>query len=155
MTTGKDSQNKEIASESELLSTHELKHRPDVPAYKHTRLDHDKGQKSMRLINLVYGRYDDPIQCSIHHVNLADNPHYEAVSYAWADEAGDSTLSSTISCSQNALRVTKNCEQALQQIRDPVKNRWIWLDAVAINQNDTGERNHQVALMKQIYSQAY
>jgi hypothetical protein len=150
-----DSGSIQFASESDWLNMDELRHRSNVPAYKHAKLGRDKGQKSIRLINLFFGRYDDPIQCSIHHVDLADRPHYEAVSYTWADETGDANLSSTIYCSKTSLRVTKNCEQALRRIRHPAKSRWIWLDAVAINQNDIGERNHQVALMKEVYSQAY
>jgi hypothetical protein len=86
----------EATHEMGRLTLHAL---GNVRAYWHARLDLDKGKKSVRLINLSCGRYDDPIQCSIHHVDLADNPYYEAVSYTWADEAGDSTPSSYIYCS--------------------------------------------------------
>jgi hypothetical protein len=132
----------------------DLKCQPNVPAYKHAKLDHGKGQKSIHLINLFFGRHDDLIQCSIHHVDLADKPHYEAVSYTWADETGDSTPSSTIHYPQTTLRVTKNSEQALRRIRHVNKNRWIWLDSVSIDQADVGERNHQVAMMQDIYTKA-
>ena len=115
--------NTDSARTQDWLSTEDLRQQPSVPAYKHTKLDHDLGQKNIRLINLFYGQYDDPIQCSIHHVALEDKPHYEAVSYTWGDEAGDSTLSSTIYCLQTALRVTKNCERALRRIRLPVSKR--------------------------------
>jgi hypothetical protein len=34
-------------------------------------------------------------------------------------------------------------------------NLWLWLDAISIDQTDISERNHQVALMKDIYTQAH
>jgi hypothetical protein len=139
----------------EWLTSDELSNPHHIPAYKHARLDRDKGKKSVRLINLSHGSYDDPVQCSIHHADLADNPHFEAVSYTWADEKGDCALSSTIYCSRAALRVTKSCESVLRRLRHPIKNHWIWVDAVAIDQGDISERNHQVALMKEIYSHAH
>ena len=53
------------------------------------------------------------------------------------------------------IHVQTACETSTDFVHLPLVNRWIWLDAVAINQNDIGERNHQVAMMKEIYSRAH
>jgi hypothetical protein len=56
--------------------------------------------------------------------------------------------------------VRKNLYLALQAIRYKMKTdhqigwRLFWIDALCINQEDVNERNHQVNLMSQIYSQA-
>lgn len=43
---------------------------------------------------------------------------------------------------------------ALSMLRDATQARIIWVDAICINQADVKERNHQVHIMKRIYSQA-
>lgn len=54
-----------------------------------------------------------------------------------------------------ALLGTKNCENALRRLRRVNKHRFLWLDAISNAQNGNAEKNHQVAMMKEIYSQAY
>jgi hypothetical protein len=78
------------------------------------------------------------------------NPEYEALSYAW----GDSSKPRQIRCNNRALSVTQSLYSALRDIRDPIKSRTIWADAICINQDVDTEKNHQVALMGEIYSQA-
>lgn len=35
------------------------------------------------------------------------------------------------------------------------KDRLVWIDAICINQHDVDERNHQIALMRRIYTSAF
>jgi hypothetical protein len=108
----------------------------------------------IRLINLFAGHMDEPLHCHIYHANLDDQPEYEALSYTWATQQGDSSQSHLIICSYELLRVTANCHMALRRVRHPNCHRTIWIDSVCIDQANVKERNHQVSIMKHIYMQA-
>lgn len=47
-----------------------------------------------------------------------------------------------------------NLQLALRALRDANVPRTLWVDAVYINQEDVGEKNKQVAMMRKIYSNA-
>ena len=122
--------------------------------YQYRRLNYTLGQE-IRLIELLPGLPSDDIRCNIVHVNLDDDPEFEAVSYTWATEDGDDTLSKTIYTSSNTTKsVTANCLSALRQLRKISIVRRLWVDAVCIDQTNPSERNHQVRMMTQIYSSA-
>ena len=48
--------------------------------------------------------------------------------------------------------ITTNLEAALRYLRDPEKEKAVWIDAICINQSDVEERNAQVHFMKKVYS---
>jgi hypothetical protein len=52
------------------------------------------------------------------------------------------------------LRVTTNLKTALKRIQLKNSARFLWVDAVCINQDDNQERNQQVAMMAKIYRNA-
>ncbi|KAF5676174.1 heterokaryon incompatibility protein [Fusarium heterosporum] len=83
-----------------------------------------------------------------------DNCRYEALSYTWATDDGDSSLSSSINCEGGTIKVSKNCEKALRKLRRQDTARVLWIDAICIDQNNLDERGGQVALMDLIYSKA-
>ncbi|KAK0646920.1 heterokaryon incompatibility protein-domain-containing protein [Cercophora newfieldiana] len=79
---------------------------------------------------------------------------YEALSWTWgkADDKfailikkGDKTYKK---------RVRKELALALKYLRRPGKKRVLWIDAVCIDQDDLGERNHQVQMMSRIYTRS-
>ena len=102
------------------------------------------------------------IKCSITqcHINDAGSaPGYLALSYCW----GSSVLDRTITISDSPFAVTSNLFAALQTINRCFKGngnvalgdfRWLWIDAISINQQDNGEKSAQVQKMDQIYSKA-
>ncbi|KAH7073309.1 heterokaryon incompatibility protein-domain-containing protein [Paraphoma chrysanthemicola] len=124
--------------------------------YRYKRLNYERGQE-IRLVRLhpAMNQYER-LTCDIFHVNIADKPVYEALSYTWATEDGDSSLSESIRdrVSGTDIAITKNCEAALRYLRLKGSNRVFWIDAIAINQNDDSERSHQVNFMSMIYSTA-
>jgi hypothetical protein len=73
---------------------------------------------------------------------------YEALSYVWGDKNG----SANIHCNGAPLNITRNLEDALRKIRLEKEPRYLWVDAICINQEDVHERGHQVRLMRSIYS---
>jgi hypothetical protein len=122
--------------------------------YQYRRLNYTLGQE-IRLIELLPGLPSEDIRCNIVHVNLDDDPEFEAVSYTWATEDSEDTFSKTIYTSSNTtMSVTANCVSALRQLRKISNVRRLWVDAVCIDQTNPSERNHQVAMMTQIYTQA-
>jgi hypothetical protein len=124
------------------------------PPYEYTLLNYKLGQE-IRLLVVRPGEPSDQLQCDIVHVNLEDEPDYEAVSYTWTSDNEDATLSRSIYCSGNkCIPVTVNCDKALRQLRTRWLERRLWVDAVCIDQTNVDERNHQVGLMDRIYSRA-
>jgi hypothetical protein len=97
-----------------------------------------------------------PIHCRIVHVKLGEVA-YEALSYEWGSLG---KYDDEIFVAGRRVRVRRNLWEALLNIRNPRNrlvshgNRVMWIDALCINQNDSQERNHQVQLMGQIFSQA-
>ena len=89
----------------------------------------------IRLVTLIpRGRTrSDEIRCSLSHTTLYEAPAYEALSYTWADEEGNSSLCSKIILDGFPLLVTRNLEAALQQFRLPSNVRLFWIDAICID----------------------
>jgi hypothetical protein len=83
---------------------------------------HPLKEGQFRLIEIRPGDFDDPLRCQIYH-GWIHQEQYEAVSYTWADESGDQSLSQEIvvSCTRKleirTVKATKNCEMALRRIR--------------------------------------
>jgi hypothetical protein len=123
----------------------------EISDYRYKPMQHPD---SIRLICLVPGEMESPIQIYLAEFRLQENPPYEALSYTWATEDGDCSLSSQIRCSDARLLVTKNCELALRYLRETDSRRILWVDSICINQRDFKERSHQVGIMRDVYATA-
>ena len=79
---------------------------------------------------------------------------YEALSYAW----GDATDKVPILLGGGRFLVTRNLKEALRSLRtlsnDPSHKRWLWIDALCIDQENDDERSEQVGRMGSIYKSA-
>jgi Heterokaryon incompatibility protein (HET) len=114
-----------------------------------------KQADSFRLLSLLPGLNNSPIECTLRHTRRsAPFQPYEALSYAW----GDPNLTSEILVNGLPLSITRNLEHALRSLRqDSAKDgaaRTLWVDAICIDQSHVLERNHQVAQMDKIYAGA-
>jgi hypothetical protein len=116
----------------------------------------DKPDKTIRLIKTLS---TDPIRCQFTVVPLKASPVFSALSYMW----GNATETHSISIGDGTLLVSTNLAHALQDVHNQWSHghaaiaegdRWLWADAICINQNDNEEKNHQVPLMEDIYSRA-
>jgi hypothetical protein len=105
----------------------------------------------LRMLELLPGQDDEPIEVKLSHRPLSDLPLCEALSYEW----GSPTRDHEISCEGKTLRVTTNLLAALKRLR-PTNSppRLMWIDALCINQDDLAERSEQVELMADIYRHA-
>jgi hypothetical protein len=75
---------------------------------------------------------------------------YEALSYAWGT-LDDHELKIRVNDFQ--LPVRKNLYCTLTALRSTVE-RFLWIDAICINQKDSFEKVHQVGMMDSIYERA-
>lgn len=106
------------------------------------------GPRDIRLLELLPGSGQDPISVALHICSINAKPDFEALSYVW----GDRGCRLPIFCGDARLDITKNLHAALSRFRLPSSPRFLWVDAVCINQADLGERAAQVQLMHLIYS---
>jgi hypothetical protein len=106
--------------------------------------------RNIRLVKLAPGDRGAPLQCSLIQVDSDMPQQYEAMSYAW----GDPDDRRDIACDGRRLPITRNLHEALWHFRHVNQPKYLWADAISINQQDMSERSAQVQLMANIYSKA-
>ncbi|KKY31929.1 putative heterokaryon incompatibility [Diaporthe ampelina] len=104
---------------------------------------------AFRLLTLLPGSGDDPIECTVSHARR-DESEYSGLSYTW----GEAVVVGTIKLNGQLFPVTKNLEVALRGIRDSTHARVLWVDAICINQEHVPEKNQQVRHMQKVYGKA-
>ncbi|MCJ1351025.1 MAG: hypothetical protein MMC33_001007 [Icmadophila ericetorum] len=103
----------------------------------------------IRLTELLPDKSHRDLRCRLFQTRLTSRP-YEALSYTWGSEKKPCFLY----VDQYCIQITKNLSSALRHLRYPDRSRFLWVDAVSINQESKTERNHQVRIMSSIYHQA-
>jgi hypothetical protein len=79
--------------------------------------------------------------------------HYEALSYTWGPPFENQQLrDQLIKLCGAPFQVTGNLYDALKRLRLRHETRYLWVDAICINQSNINERNSQVAIMSKIYA---
>ncbi|KAH8807559.1 heterokaryon incompatibility protein-domain-containing protein [Xylogone sp. PMI_703] len=133
---------------SDLVEATDGLHLSSSSRYMYKPLEHER---SIRILALEAAHSaDSPLKCDLREVPLSEDPRYEAISYAW----GDPVLSSDLDLHSGVLKITESLFLALQRFRLEDRARYIWADAVCINQGDNSEKGRQVALMGEIYRRA-
>ncbi|KAJ4269604.1 hypothetical protein NW762_001271 [Fusarium torreyae] len=114
----------------------------------------DSSRQEIRLLSVHPStESNDNLSCTLLHVDLRPDagsirPSYEALSYVW----GQPDFSEPISLNGHPFFITPSLKYALTSLRQKHKARFLWVDAICINQSDIEERGQQVALMRHIYS---
>ena len=75
---------------------------------------------------------------------------FEALSYCW----GAPDFSFQIRIGEQVVQITRSLGIALQFLRQAHEARWLWVDALCINQADDTEKSFQVRNMFMMYSRA-
>lgn len=121
----------------------------NLPTFVHSRLEHKP--HAFRLIQLFPASdTGQDVFCELLSADLEEPPKYKALSYVW----GDATSTRNIYIEGKPYPVTKNCYAALVCLRHQTNQMTLWIDAICINQGDLLERNQQVNMMVNIYSEA-
>ena len=109
----------------------------------------DLSSKHIRLVEILPA--DDEaaaISCRFHTEALEKPAPYTALSYTW----GDPSNMKEIVLDGEVFHVRDNLWQFLHEMRKQDRRDRFWIDAVCIDQTNVQERNHQVALMKDVYT---
>ena len=101
----------------------------------------------MRLLHLLPGPSDGPLQAVLNHIPCSNAGTYQALSYVWGTDKRDEELVTP----DGAIPITSSLYRALQAIRQSDTAIMIWADAVCINQADNAEKARQIRLMPQIF----
>jgi hypothetical protein len=104
---------------------------------------------SIRVVRLKPGNNGDDIQCDLV-IGTLDELGFEALSYVW----GIALRSHTIQVNAKPFFVTSNLYSALKELRQPDRERLIWVNAMWTNQHDNAEKAVQVQSMRDIYARA-
>ncbi|KAF1979874.1 HET-domain-containing protein, partial [Bimuria novae-zelandiae CBS 107.79] len=122
---------------------------PALETYQYTSLR--PGDPTFRLLKLL--KYQGPeLECELFPQSLSNDEHvsYEALSYVW----GSNELVECIILNRKRLWVTDNLYSALQCLRLHDRDRYLWVDAICINQADKEEQSWQVQQMGKIFGSA-
>jgi hypothetical protein len=110
-------------------------------------------QAEIRLLTILPGDSSSKlIKCRLHKVNLSNPGEYEGLSYHWFGP-----VNNLIGVNGIEIAVGLNLFIALRTLRYPDKPRVLCVDALCIDQDDddeNGEKNNQVRIMRQIYQQS-
>jgi hypothetical protein len=109
-----------------------------------------ESEKQFRLLEHHAGKSEDTLEAHLISVDIGNAPSYTAVSYVW----GSPGCTASISIAGKMVWIRSNLLDALHALRATTHNRLIWADVICINQANMVERNHQVAMMGQIYGTA-
>ncbi|KAK0719293.1 ankyrin repeat-containing domain protein [Lasiosphaeris hirsuta] len=111
----------------------------------------DLSTDAIRILRLCRGYDTDPINCELIEIFLQDDDvPFEALSYTW----GNSTVDVYVLINGRKKPVRRNLYTALHCLRRASEDRWLWVDALCIDQADDLEKTHQVGQMRRIYEKA-
>lgn len=134
----------EAASSSSSESLKSL----DTKPYKYLRLNRER--KEIRLLTLEPGSGDEVLRCTLEHAFLDSPslPPYETISYV----CGKQNDKSVILLHGHEVQTLKTSEAALRYMRLKDRPRVLWIDSICIHQHDDQEKEHQVGMMYEIYT---
>jgi hypothetical protein len=117
----------------------------------HPPLDlHRRQIRLLQVSDIEQSDGDAMIFCRLSCFDLDSAPPYTALSYTWG-----SGQSVPIRLQDHAFEIGKNLASFLLQHRSQLSfESFLWVDAICIDQNNVGEKNHQVPFMSQIYRSA-
>ena len=122
-----------------------------MSSYRYPPLHPDT--RSIRLVRLLPAPAPDTrIKCQFTLVYLGEGAKYDAVSYFWGTEGRIRPIE--LGDQNQVFMVSPAVEDILLRLRDPQKERLLWLDLVCIDQSNKDEKDRQVKRMKDIFAEA-
>ena len=118
-------------------------------AFKPFQYDPALQPNQIRLLKLKSGISGAAVEFSLHTETRGENEYY-ALSYAW----GNPIRNQSSLCNGQSLMITSSLLLALSNLRKDHADRYLWVDAICINQNDPEDKSIQVRRMSSIYRDA-
>jgi Heterokaryon incompatibility protein (HET) len=115
-----------------------------------------KGRVTRIIMLEPHPKHDAPIRIALDETLLPERGDeqeakaYEALSYVWGAKTGQER----IVCEEGALFITKSCLVALRYLRLEHEPRYLWVDAICIDQRSDSEKVRQIPLMGSVYAHA-
>lgn len=108
----------------------------------------------IRLLSLHGGDAQEELVGNLEVVKITADaiPHYDSLSYTWGDHEPSEHIKIIHSNQQYCIRIRPNLHQALRHLRFHRNNRYLWVDAICINQENEREKSSQVRMMSLIYN---
>ena len=110
----------------------------------------DQTNQEIRILTLLAGSDDSEISCTIEHELLSDVESFIALSYCW----GNAGETAQILLDNEYVCIRRSLWEFLWHLRQLQGTTRAWVDFICINQRNPAERNHQVKLMRDIFSTA-
>jgi hypothetical protein len=117
--------------------------------FKHSPLDLEV--PSIRIIRIIKALSPESyIQCEVRHALITTS--YLCLSYVWGKEEEGQW----ISLNGQRFWIRNNLWQFLQsaRLKPHIRNEWLWIDALSIDQVNNTEKNHQVQQMGRVFRNA-
>ena len=137
----------------QALMSPELKiHSQPLTTRKHSEILRPltKPTESTRIFELLPGSVDSIISLRLHHTDLAQPRKYQCISYTWGEDPA--TVEILLNGHRYAIR--RNLWNFIHRLRHIDESRYLWADAICINQDDLIEKGHQVSVIGRIFSLA-
>ncbi|OGM44113.1 hypothetical protein ABOM_007286 [Aspergillus bombycis] len=110
----------------------------------------NEAARQIRLLYLLPGKGTEDLRGKLTVSTIRDRPEYDAISYTW----GSALHPFTLHTSEGIIPITTSLYLALRRMRKRNKSRWVWVDAICINQSDSVEKPSQISMMPDIFRSA-
>lgn len=119
------------------------------------------GANEIRLLNLRSGDAQEELVGNLEVIKLKTetetegqvlHQRYDTLSYTWGDQDPTEHIKIIHANQQYRIRIRPNLYQALLHLRSHREDRYLWVDAICIHQDDEREKSSQVRMMSQIFN---
>ena len=144
---------KKILGESQQILQPSQSQQSSEP-FRHTALN--AGQFRLLTLREWDNAWDNASQIIQAELRVVDTStyekpwHYETLSYVWGNAPADHE----IRLNDHSLLITSSLWEALRVLARERAGKFLWVDAICINQKDSSEKSSQVRMMGQIYQRA-
>jgi hypothetical protein len=132
------------------LSSDQPEAKMESPAIVSNNLYQPLPDNTVRFLRIAPGKAKDEVCCQLITTDITSSPAFEALSYAWGDDA----YMKPISIDGVQYWIRSNLYYCLHHIRLLDTFTTVWADALCINQEDDDEKSIQIKLMPKIYQSA-
>ncbi|KAH6883440.1 heterokaryon incompatibility protein-domain-containing protein [Thelonectria olida] len=120
--------------------------------YQHLPIEPNPDGKTprIRLLRMLPRRPFGRTRCQLIDADLKDDVGYQAISYTW----GEVNRTDAIYIDGKVLNVTPTVSAVLYHLSSYWSSQLVWIDSICIDQDDDGDKDSQIRLMREVYHKA-